>query len=343
MSSTSSPVRVGLIGCGEIAQVVHIPTLNLLSTFFTITYLCDVSPAALKSCQGRALGTPKTTGDPYHADRAILALQNDKFVFLEKPVALNQRDLNRVRDVETASKGQVMVGYMRRYAPAFAQFREEIGDRNDILFARVRDIIGPNIAFVSQSGTFPERFTDFPAEQIEDKEARFKDQIAQALAECGKQPSDQLAKFWSLLSGLGTHDLSAMREALGMPDKVIGVSPTFPFWNVLFQYPGFVVSYESGIDNVPRFDAHIEVYTPKKTIKIEYDTPYVKGLPTKLYITSNKDGVLEQSGVRTTYEDSYTIELLALHETITGGKPVKTTIEDAANDMKLLEMIVRAV
>lgn len=157
MSSTSSPVRVGLIGCGEIAQVVHIPTLNLLSTFFTITYLCDVSPAALKSCQGRALGTPKTTGDPvelcsspevdvvfvlnsneYHADRAILALQNDKFVFLEKPVALNQRDLNRVRDVETASKGQVMVGYMRRYAPAFAQFREEIGDRNDILFARVR-------------------------------------------------------------------------------------------------------------------------------------------------------------------------------------------------------------
>lgn len=34
--------NVGLIGCGEIAQVVHIPTLNFFLESFKITYLCNV-------------------------------------------------------------------------------------------------------------------------------------------------------------------------------------------------------------------------------------------------------------------------------------------------------------
>ena len=153
-------MRVGLIGCGEVAQVVHIPTLGFMPEF-RVVYLCDISQEALSHCKTRVFGgsAPKTTTDPtelcsseevdvvfvinsdeYHADHAILALQNDKHVFVEKPLALNLRDIERLKSAEASSKGKVMVGYMRRYATAFVDAVKEIGGLDQILYARVRGI-----------------------------------------------------------------------------------------------------------------------------------------------------------------------------------------------------------
>ncbi|KAH7163483.1 hypothetical protein B0J13DRAFT_37623 [Dactylonectria estremocensis] len=363
MASANRIVGVGLIGCGEVSQVIHIPTLGHMSDNFKVTYLCDVSEQALEHAKGKVLGgTPKTTRDPkelcaapevdvvfvvnsteYHADHAILALQSNKHVLIEKPAAFNVRDLHRIKEAEKLSKGKVMVGYMRRYAAAFQTAVKEIGGIEKILYARVRDIIGPNSAFVSQSGTFPKKFTDFRQEDSDDLKARNRESVGTGLAECGSETSDANRLLWQLLGGLGSHDLSAMREALGMPEAVIGASDTMPFWNVLFKYPGFNVSYESGIDNVPRFDAHIEVYGSDKTVRIQYDTPYVKGLPITVHIAENADGVYKETTLRTTYEDAYTLEMKELYDLVTLDKPVKTTIEDSENDFKIFNMIMKAL
>ena len=245
-------VGVGIIGCGEISQVVHIPTLGFLSTLFRITYLCDVSAEALKHSQQKTIGTspPQTTRDPeelcsspevdvvfvvnsdeYHAVHAILALKHDKHVFVEKPMALNSRDARAIIEAERTSKGKLMVGYMRRYAPAFVDAVKEVGGMDKILYARVRDIIGPNSAFVSQSGTYPKRFTDFRPEDTKDKDAKAADILEQGLQkDSGVAVTPESTTMWRLLGGLGSHDLSVMREALGMPTSVLGASLGFPFW-----------------------------------------------------------------------------------------------------------------
>lgn len=68
-----------------------------------------------------------------------------------------------------------------------------------------------------------------------------------------------------------------------MPQKVEGAVLTLPgIFSVLFRYNGFPVTYESGLIGVPQFDAHIEVYAPDKIVEVEFDSPYVKGLPTVL-------------------------------------------------------------
>lgn len=36
-------LRVGVIGAGEVAQVIHLPVLSLLSHLFTTTIICDIS------------------------------------------------------------------------------------------------------------------------------------------------------------------------------------------------------------------------------------------------------------------------------------------------------------
>ncbi|KPM37346.1 hypothetical protein AK830_g9247 [Neonectria ditissima] len=363
MSTTNPILRVGLIGCGEVSQVVHVPTLGFLSDLFRITYLCDVSEKALKHVKNKVVGgVPKITRDPkelctstevdvvfvvssteYHADHAILALKSSKHVLIEKPAAFNLIDLQRIKDAELLSEGKVMVGYMRRYAAAFQTAVKEIGGLDKILYARVRDIIGPNSTFVFQSGTFSKRFTDFQQQDSDDLKARNAKSVGIGLAECGVDASDSNRLFWQYLAGLGSHDLSAMRDLLGMPLGVHGANVTMPFWNVLFKYPGFNVSYESGIDNVPRFDAHIEVYGTDKTVRIQYDTPYVKGLPITVHIAENVDGVYKESMLRTTYEDAYTQEMRELYDLVAAGRPVKTTVEDSVNDLKIFDMIMKAL
>ncbi|KAK9427985.1 hypothetical protein V1505DRAFT_423788 [Lipomyces doorenjongii] len=360
-------LRVGIIGCGEVSQVVHIPTLNFLSDFFQITYLCDVSQQALLLCQKKVTGEiiPRITKDPhelcssddvdvvyvvasdeYHCYHAVIALENDKDVLIEKPMALNLRDADAIIAAENKSKGQVMVGYMRRYAPVFEDAVKEMAALKDITYARIRDFVGPNDVFVSQSGTFPKRFADYTKEDQDDRSARSTDIVYQGLTvDCGVPVLPPLDSTWRLLNGLGSHDLSLMREAFGMPHGVIGSRilevGRAPFITAQFDYGSFVCTYETAIDNIPRFDACIEVFSLTKTIRVQYDTPYVKGLPIVMIIQENVDGEYQQRIVRKTYEDPYTVQAKKLHAHITEGKKVKTVAEDAKLDLEIFKMIIQ--
>lgn len=279
----------------------------------------------------------------YHPLHTILALKHDKYVMVEKPVALCLRDIDAIIEAEKTSKGRVFVGYQRRYAPAFLDAVKEVGSMEKIQYARVRDIIGPNAAFVSQSGTFPQRFTDFRPEDSEEMAKLEKEMIEQGLVkEMGLEADAANTRLMRLLGGLGTHDLSAMREILGMPKKVLGAYLAFPMWTVTFEYEGFPVVYESGINNVPVFDAHIEIYSADKIVRVNYDTPYIKGLPVTMTVRERHGDGFAEHCIRQTYEDPYTLEFLELHRCVVAGETPKTSAEDARKDNELFEMILRA-
>lgn len=240
-----------------ITQVVHIPTLNLLSHLFQITYLSDVSEDAMKHAQEKVAGTnrPKTTRNieelctspevdlvllasnhAFHASEAVLALQADKLVFIEKPIALTLQDTDRIIAANKAAGGsKVFVGYMRRYAAAFIDAVKEVGSIEHIRYARVRDIIGPNSVFVEQSGTYPRTFGDYREEDSEALRKKTSEDMEQALrVELGVEVTKETEMMWTMLSVLGSHDFSAMREIIGMPRGVIGFAPCAttksPFW-----------------------------------------------------------------------------------------------------------------
>ncbi|KAL4968902.1 Gfo/Idh/MocA family oxidoreductase [Aspergillus stella-maris] len=360
-------VRVGVIGCGEIAQVSHIPTFNFLSDYFQVAYLCDISTKALEHCRRKVAGPPPNVtksaeelcSSPdvdavlvcnvsvYHTEHALLALKNDKHVLVEKPLTSSYKDIESLKAAEKESKGRLMVGYMRRYAPGFLDAIAEIGGISQILYARVRDIIGPNAAFVAQSGTFPKKFDDY---SLEDSQALAeKDRAAadEALTAFGVPTNDETRRMLMVLGGLGTHDLSAMREAIGMPQSVKTAVLKLPIWTATFDYGSFPVVYESGINQIPIFDAHIEIYGQDKIVRIDYDTPYVKGLPTTMTVRERTtgprgEGCYQERHVRTTYEDSYTVEFREWYEIIMNHKEPKTTIEDARQDVDLMRMLMSA-
>lgn len=141
-----------------------------------------------------------------------------------------------------------------------------------------------------------------------------------------------------------------MREIIGMPKSVLGACLGLPgIYSVLFQYAGFAVTFESGINNVPVFDAHIEVYSDDKIVRVDFDSPYVKGLPVTMTVrekVSSRPGAstfgFQERVVRRTYEDPYTLEMIEFYECAVHGKPIKTTAEDAKNELELYKMILRA-
>ena len=102
--------------------------------------------------------------------------------------------------------------------------------------------------------------------------------------------------------------------------------------------------YESGSDQVPRFDACIEIFGDRKTVKVVIDTPFVKGLPTTMVVRDVLvDGSYREATIRRTYEDPFTLELKEVYEWVANGKSAKTTPEDARKDVEILGMLMKAV
>jgi predicted dehydrogenase len=287
------------------------------------------------------------TSDEFHEPYTIAALRAGKHVMIEKPITLSLPSAQRIIEAERQAPNgaRVFVGYMRRYAKSFTQtFKREVESIGRILYARSRDFSGPNSKFVDESGTFQVKNADFPAGAGEERQKRLQALFEEAFP--GQPITQERVQFCRFLGSLGSHDISLMREVLGSPESVAGVSANEPFYSAIFNYKNkksgepFSVTYESGIDGVPDFDAHFAVYGEKKRVTIKYDSPYVKGLPIKVTVQElNEAGEMETREMLGSYEDAYTAELQELYECLRNGREIKTTAEDAMEELKLYDLM----
>lgn len=351
----SKVLNVGIVGTGGVAQVIHLPVLKSMPSKFRIAALCDVSEKSL-SYNGQKYEVEDLYTDAqqlvkqkdldavlvlnsheYHAEVAIAAANEGKHVLIEKPMALTIDDANDIIEAKNRNNVKMMVGYMRRFAPAFEAAVKEIGGLDKILYARVRGIIGPDDYFIRESGVYPKKFDDIPETLMVDKKERAKEMLTKATG-----GNDKLALWYHFLAEEGCHDLSVMREALGMPKAVAGAATgkNGRFLNVLFEYDKFNVSYETGIDEQGRFDAHLEVYGDSKSVRVEYDTPFIHGLPIKLIMNETENGVFKETMFRHTYKNPFVIELEDFHRVIVTNGETKTTPEDFKNDLVVFKMIM---
>ena len=351
-------IKVGVVGLGEIAQIIHLPILQEHSDKFEIAAICDISQELLTTlgdrynvaAEHRYTDYHELAGqrdldavlvmnsDEYHTDSALAAIQHGKHVLIEKPMCLTRQEAEAIIKARNEAGVQVMVGYMRRYAPAFVQAVEHVRALEKINYARVRDIIGQNTQFVEQSSVVL-RPKDIPQEAMHDRAERASRLVKAALGEA----PPQLVGTYRLLCGLSSHDLSAMRELLGMPKGVIAARQWGVFLTALFDYESFTVTFETGIDHNRRFDAHIMVYGESKEIRVQYDTPYIRHLPTRLFINETKGEAFEERVIRPTFTDPYTVELLHFYEVVTHNLRPKTSAEDFLHDLDLFEMIINAL
>jgi predicted dehydrogenase len=353
-----SQLRVGVIGLGEVAQVVHLPILESLPDLYQITAVCDISPT-LRELAGRRYGVERRyadvgelvrdapldcvlvlNSDEYHTESVVAALDAGLHVLVEKPMCLAPREAQEIIAARDRSGRVVMVGYMRRFAPAFEAAKARLEKLGRINYARVHDIIGRNQLMIDQTAHVV-RPDDVPRAALEDRWARGSRLVGEALGDV----DPVLGGAYRLLCGLGSHDLSAMRELLGRPRRVAAARQWRDggYLAAMLEYDDFIALYETGVDDQVRFDAHLEVYGDTAELRVQYDTPYIRHFPTTLVVRETVGDGYEESVVRPHLKDPYTHELESFHAAVTGGAPVKTTPEDYVEDMELFVEIIRAI
>lgn len=348
-------ISVGLIGLGEVAQLMHLPLLAD-DPRFRIAGVCDVSPMLVEAMGKRYGATLRTTDaeeifaaseidavfilapDYLHSELLVRAIDAGKHVFIEKPVCLTRRELLPLIERDRSNPKTVFVGYMRRYARPFLALKERLPELNEIRHVRVRDLIRESRFFIDQTRHVV-RATDIPDTVIAEGRTRTHMLVCEAM---GEQRSAAAIRAYQVLTGLSSHSFSAMRELLGRPKGVAAARQTGgEAVVVLFDYGHFTCVYEAVIHDVARFDAGIEVLTQNRHYRINYDTPYIRNLPTRLEITSSTDRETGTQIIGPFYEDSFRVELGAFHECVTKGARPKTDLEDSLADLELFAEVGR--
>lgn len=357
-SSANRRLRIGIVGCGEVTQIIHVPALYQLPGRYEITALCDVSPAVLeqlgklwnvgiletdyRALVARAELDVVLIANPnaYHAEVTLAALAAGKHVLVEKPMCVTLREADLIVAAQKQSGAVVQVGYMRRYAPAFLDGCALVRDIGEIKYARVRDIIGANSLVISSTS----RVIRDPAllESIEKETKNRENALVEEALGADAKPS--LKQAYRLMLGLSSHDISAMRELLGMPKSVLFAAERFGggYLSAVFDYGSYVCQFETGVDAIPRFDGHLEVYGAQKVVRIQYDTPYVRNLPIRLFVTeSNGRGGVERIDSHPGWGDPFIAEWNALYDNVVGKRAPKTGPEDFAQDLELFGEMAR--
>jgi polar amino acid transport system substrate-binding protein len=142
----SASVRLGMIGAGAYAQKMLLPHFKTAGVEF-----CSIASASGVSARdvGTKYGFQRFVSDAAnvisddetnlvmiatrhgsHAALAIEALGRGKHVFLEKPLALNDAELDALLEAANTSAGQLFVGFNRRFSPLAIRAKEIFAQRN---------------------------------------------------------------------------------------------------------------------------------------------------------------------------------------------------------------------
>jgi predicted dehydrogenase/nucleoside-diphosphate-sugar epimerase len=149
MSKVPSPVRLVVVGCGAVTESFHLPVLAGHDDV-SIAALVDPDltragrlaalykvPTVLKSAAELPAGTADAaliaTPAFLHAEGAIDLMRRGMHVLVEKPMALNAADAQRMVAVAREQRVVLAVGLFRRLLPAIGLFRAaldagQIGD-----------------------------------------------------------------------------------------------------------------------------------------------------------------------------------------------------------------------
>jgi predicted dehydrogenase len=150
-------VRVGIIGIGEIGTTKHLTQLVRHSDEVEIAVLCDLIPERCEKANKdfgldakivtdyRELCTDPTldvvhvcTPNPLHKEMTILALENGKHVYCEKPLACTWEDACEMREAEKKSGKKLACGLQWRYNTATMEMKRmyKAGELGDVYYIR---------------------------------------------------------------------------------------------------------------------------------------------------------------------------------------------------------------
>ena len=220
-------LKVGVIGCGQVAQIVWLPYIHELDEY-DIVAISDIS-LKLLDYYGNLYGVKKCYRDWHelindkeveavivlnsnHTEVCIEAAKAGKHILVEKPLCENIRQAEEIEKAVTENNVLLMVGEMKRYDSGYKYARNLIQNMKGLRMIRSRDVCDGLAA--SQPEIYESR-------RRTDVEQSVKEKINQNFNQGLKEVTGELSEnlyFRLLLAGV--HDIDILRAAFGEPEKV---------------------------------------------------------------------------------------------------------------------------
>ncbi len=153
-------VRIGIIGCGGIANNKHMPALSKLNNVEMVAF-CDLIESRAQEA-AKKYGAPGSavftdykellkldldvvhvlTPNISHSPITVDALMSGKHVMCEKPMAKNSAEAKAMLDAAKRSGKKLTIGYQSRFRPDALYLKRlcEAGDLGEIYYAKAQAI-----------------------------------------------------------------------------------------------------------------------------------------------------------------------------------------------------------
>jgi predicted dehydrogenase len=347
-------LRVGVVGAGLIAQVMHLHYLRELSDRFEISVVCDIAPANAAASAER-FGVPKTFTDWHdmlrepldavlvltagsHAPIAVAAAKAGLHVLVEKPMCFSTQEARAMIDAADAAGVTLMVAYNKRYDPAFLRFREEAAAMVDSRLLRVTTFESPFQPYVGHYPLAP--IGRAPEAALE----RARVESARSISDAIGDADDFLRKtYHSVLLDTLVHELNTVRAVLGEPDRLDYVDLREGSLTAMLRFGALPVAIHwIDLPGIARYKMEFALYAPERRVTLSFPSPFLRSEPSLLEIEEGEPGTARSRVVQevTSYESPFKRELQAFHDSVVNGTTPLTSGVDGMRDIALCQSII---
>ena len=347
-------VRVGLVGTGVIAQVMHLHYLTELADRYEVAAICDLDADGARACAERygvpaaftdwrdLLGHPLdavmvlTSGS--HAPIAEAAARAGRHVFVEKPMCFSA-DEGRAMVMAAERAGvKLMTGYPKRYDPAFARMQEETAQLSGARLLRVTTFESPLRPYIAHYPLLPR--TPLPAGVTAGLRA---DSDQRILAATGQATDLERQVYEGVLLDTLVHELNTVRGLLGEPTRLEYVSLAMDCVTVMLRFgPLPVAIHWIDLPGIARYGMEFALYAPDRRLKLTFPSPFLRSSPATLEIEDGAAGSARawRTEEVASYESGFKRELEAFHDWIVTGREPATAGRDGLRDITLCQAII---
>ena len=362
------PLRVAVIGCGAIAQMMHLPTLAERPDLFTIAGLADIDAATLQAVAARYHVERRTTefrdllrqpdidavlvlASGSHRKFVLPALEAGRHVFVEKPLGFSVGETETIAQAARRTGRLLMVGYHKRFDPAYERARDQVQRLRQLRYVDVTVLHPDEDAYRRHHALLPNRPKPPVAEDTLDRlaledtsTAEMRPLLEETLG--SNAPQAIRVALFVLLTSL-IHDINALRGILGEPEEVIsahawrgGMAQTS-----LTRFGGDVRVAMTWISvpEVANYEETLRFISPECRVRLTFPSPYLRHAPTPLVVERMHDGALVAEHHTVSYEEPFRAELHRFRECVLTGAAPKPGIDEALGDAHWIEQIAHAL
>ena len=150
-------LKIGIIGCGGIANGKHMPSISKLDNVEMVAF-CDIIPERAEKA-AKEYGTPDAkvytdykellkdesinnvrvlTPNKWHCQMSVDAMRAGKHVMCEKPMAINYEEAKKMLEVQKETGKILTIGYQHKFDPdvIYAKAEAEKGTFGEMYFAK---------------------------------------------------------------------------------------------------------------------------------------------------------------------------------------------------------------